>query len=159
MTTVLEKLAIEQMMPPGGPVAALPGPTLLAVLLTPGAWWRRSRQEGEAPGWKGVARPPRALLLAVLLANVAPEPTRRDASLHRARSGQVSHHLPVSDLRFRALCPLCEFGDVQSEAAVRGAGKTILCTGCIGVSPWARSSAEKMKKVRRPLRWGDMVAA
>lgn len=151
MTTVLEKLAIEQMMPPGGPVAALPGPTLLAVLLTPGAWWRRSRQEDEAPGWKGVARPPRALLLAVLLANVAPEPTQRDASLHRARSGQVSHLLPVSDLRFRALCPLCEFGDGHCDAAVRGTGNTIPGTECFVASQWAPNCAEKMKKVRRSL--------
>jgi uncharacterized membrane protein len=71
-TTVLEKLAIDHMTPPSGPVVALIGTCLMVVLLTPGAWWMRSRDGTKDPKWKGVARHSRALSLAILIAGIAP---------------------------------------------------------------------------------------
>ena len=74
ITTVLEKLAIEHMSPPSGPLVALPGTFLMVLLLTPGAL--RSSQEEAAPvkqkWWKGLRAHSRAFVLAVLIAGVAP---------------------------------------------------------------------------------------
>jgi bacterial/archaeal transporter family protein len=73
-TTVLEKLAIEHMTPPSGPVVALLGTFLLVLLLTPGAL-RSSGNEAtrvQQNGWKGLRAHPRALALAVLIAGIAP---------------------------------------------------------------------------------------
>ncbi len=73
-TTVLEKLAIEHMAPPSGPVVALLGTFLMVLLLTPGAL-RFSDQEGPAVHqnrWKGLHAHPRALVLAVLIVGIAP---------------------------------------------------------------------------------------
>ncbi len=71
-TTVLEKLAIDHMVPRSGPVVALLGTVLLVVLLTPGAL-RSKPQEGTAEHkWKGLAAHPRALSLAVFIAGIAP---------------------------------------------------------------------------------------
>src|SRR5712691_3507245 len=71
-TTVLEKLAIDHMTPPSGPVVALLETFFLVVLLTPQVWRTRSREGNREYRWKGVARHPRALWLAVLIAGVAP---------------------------------------------------------------------------------------
>jgi drug/metabolite transporter (DMT)-like permease len=71
-TTVLEKLAIDHMTPPSGPVIALLGTCLMVVLLTPGAWWIRSREGIKEPRWEGLAAHPRALLLAICIAGIAP---------------------------------------------------------------------------------------
>ena len=74
MTTVLEKLAIEHMTPPSGPVVALLGTLLLVLLLTPGAL-RSSGDEArpsQQNGRKGVCTHPRALATAVLIAGIAP---------------------------------------------------------------------------------------
>ena len=73
-TTVLEKLAIEHMTPPSGPVVALFGTFLMVLLLTPAAF-RASGREG-VPGhenrWKGLAAHPRALAASALIAGIAP---------------------------------------------------------------------------------------
>ena len=71
-TTVLEKLAIDHMTPPSGPVVALLGTFLVVALLTPGALWTRSRQGVQERRWKGLAAHPRALSLAILIAGIAP---------------------------------------------------------------------------------------
>ena len=47
-TTVLEKLAIEHVTPPNGPLVALLGTALLVVLLTPGAFWSSRRTDASA---------------------------------------------------------------------------------------------------------------
>lgn len=73
-TTVLEKLAIDHMTPPSGPVVALFGTVLLVLLLTPGAF--RSSQENKPAQFtgrfRGLRAHPRALGGAILLAGVAP---------------------------------------------------------------------------------------
>ncbi len=71
-TTVLEKLAIDHMTPPSGPVVALLGTFLMVALLTPGALWTRSREGTQEHRWKGLAAHPRALSLAILMAGIAP---------------------------------------------------------------------------------------
>jgi len=71
-TTVLEKLAINHMTPPSGPLVALLGTCLLVILLTPGALRLRPHKEEKKNRWKGIAAHPRALLLAVLIAGLAP---------------------------------------------------------------------------------------
>src|SRR6266852_1161380 len=50
MTTVLEKLAIEHVTPPSGPLVALLGTALLVVLLTPGAFWSSRRTDASTSG-------------------------------------------------------------------------------------------------------------
>jgi drug/metabolite transporter (DMT)-like permease len=73
-TTVLEKLAIDHMRPPSGPVVALFGTLLLVLFLTPGAF-RRARRAGadrDENRWKGLLAHPRALALAALIAGMAP---------------------------------------------------------------------------------------
>jgi drug/metabolite transporter (DMT)-like permease len=73
-TTVLEKLAIEHVTPPSGPLVALLGTFLLVVLLTPGAI-RPSQPEkpSSARGtWQGLRTHPRTLFAAIVLAGVAP---------------------------------------------------------------------------------------
>ena len=73
-TTVLEKLAIEHMIPPSGPAVALLGTFLLVLLLTPGAF-RSSGHEARPSrhsGWKGLHTHPRALATAALIAGIAP---------------------------------------------------------------------------------------
>lgn len=73
-TTVLEKLSIDHMSPPSGPVVALLGTFLLVVLLTPGTF-RRSEPGEPSPArgtWYGLRAHPRPLFAAILLAGVAP---------------------------------------------------------------------------------------
>ena len=73
-TTVLEKLAIEHVTPRSGPLVALLGTFLLAVLLTPGVL-RPSQQEKPSSSrgtWQGLRTHPRALFAAIALAGVAP---------------------------------------------------------------------------------------
>jgi drug/metabolite transporter (DMT)-like permease len=73
-TTVLEKLAIEHMTPPSGPFVALTGTVLTVVLLTPYALAlsRKTDIPEKKRGWQGLRFHPRALLLAVLIAGIAP---------------------------------------------------------------------------------------
>ena len=73
-TTVLEKLSIDHMSPPSGPVVALLGTFLMVLLLTPGAF-RFSGNETtpvHQNGWKGLLAHPRVLVSAVLIAGIAP---------------------------------------------------------------------------------------
>jgi drug/metabolite transporter (DMT)-like permease len=73
-TTVLEKLSIDHMSPPSGPVVALLGTFLMVLLLTPGAF-RFSGNEttpGHQNRWKGLLAHPRVLVSAVLIAGIAP---------------------------------------------------------------------------------------
>src|SRR5205085_387359 len=73
-TTVLEKLAIDHLSPPSGPLVALLGTILLVMLLTPGIWFSHRNNEHHAPvdSWKGFRMHPRALISAVILSGVAP---------------------------------------------------------------------------------------
>ena len=73
-TTVLEKLAIEHTTPQSGSFVALTGTVLMVVLLTPGAFFASGTTDtGEQKrGWYGLRVHPRALLLAVLIAGIAP---------------------------------------------------------------------------------------
>jgi uncharacterized membrane protein len=73
-TTVLEKLAIEHMTPPSGPFVALTGTVLMVVFLTPNAFVSSGKTETpeKKKGWQGLHFHPRALLLAVLIAGIAP---------------------------------------------------------------------------------------
>jgi drug/metabolite transporter (DMT)-like permease len=71
-STVLEKLAIDHMMPPSGPAVALLSTVLLVLSLCPPALRSRRQAEGEQHGWRGIARHPRAFVLAALLAGTAP---------------------------------------------------------------------------------------
>lgn len=73
-TTVLEKLSIDHMTPPSGPVVALLGTFLMVLLLTPGTL-RPVHWEGLATDQdrrKGLRTHPRAVVLAVLIAGIAP---------------------------------------------------------------------------------------
>ncbi len=73
-TTVLEKLAIEHVTPPSGPLVALLGTFFLVVLLTPGVF-RLSQPEKPSPTgglWQGLRPHARALTAAIVLAGVAP---------------------------------------------------------------------------------------
>ena len=73
-TTVLEKLAIEHVTPPSGPLVALLGTFLLVILLTPGVF-RSSRPEQPSPTrgtWQGLRSHAQALFAAIALAGVAP---------------------------------------------------------------------------------------
>ncbi len=74
ITTVLEKLSIEHMAPPSGPVIALLGTFLMVLLLTPGALRSADREGPSAPQdkWKGLRAHPRTLALVVLIAGIAP---------------------------------------------------------------------------------------
>src|SRR5258708_6069045 len=74
ITTVLEKLSIEHMAPPSGPVIALLGTFLMVLLLTPGALRSADREGPSAPQdkWKGLRAHPRTLALVVLIAGMAP---------------------------------------------------------------------------------------
>ncbi len=80
-TTVLEKLAIEHVRPPSGPLVALVGTTITVVLLTPNALAPLFRSDNSATradtskqpglfGGLGVHRP--ALLAAAIIAGIAP---------------------------------------------------------------------------------------
>jgi drug/metabolite transporter (DMT)-like permease len=73
-TTVLEKLAIEHMTPPSGPFVALTGTVLLVLFLTPNAFLSSEKTDagGQKRGWDGLRLHPRAFLLAVGLAGIAP---------------------------------------------------------------------------------------
>jgi uncharacterized membrane protein len=73
-TTVLEKLAIDHMTPPSGPVVALVGTFLLVALLTPEALRStRAEEPSRATGpWQGLRTHLRALAAAVMLTGVAP---------------------------------------------------------------------------------------
>jgi len=73
-TTVLEKLAIEHMTPPSGPFVALTGTLLLVLFLTPNAFFSAGKTDagGQKQGWDGLRLHPRALLLAVGIAGIAP---------------------------------------------------------------------------------------
>jgi drug/metabolite transporter (DMT)-like permease len=73
-TTVLEKLSIDHMSPPSGPLVALLGTFLMVLLLTPGAF-RSSRNEARKSHqntWRGLRAHPCTLSLAVLIAGLAP---------------------------------------------------------------------------------------
>jgi len=74
ITTVFEKLAIEHVTPQSGPFVALAGTVLMVALLTPGAFFAggRTRTPEQKRGWSGLHMHPRALLLAVLIAGIAP---------------------------------------------------------------------------------------
>ena len=74
MTTVLEKLAIEHVTPPNGPLVALLGTALLVVLLTPSAFWSSRRTYASAPRQTGgeLRRHTAMFLVAALIAGVAP---------------------------------------------------------------------------------------
>jgi len=80
-TTVLEKLAIEHVRPPSGPLVALVGTTITVVLLTPNALAPLFRPDNSATradtlkqpglfGGLGAHRP--ALLAAAIIAGIAP---------------------------------------------------------------------------------------
>ena len=71
-TTVLEKLAIDHMTPPSGPLVATFSTFLLVLMLWASALWSRRHADGEQRGWKGVARHPHVFMLASLLAGIAP---------------------------------------------------------------------------------------
>jgi uncharacterized membrane protein len=73
-TTVLEKLAIEHMTPRSGPFVALAGTALMVVLLTPNAFLSSGKTNlpEEKRGLHGLRFHPRALLVAVLIAGLAP---------------------------------------------------------------------------------------
>ena len=73
-TTVLEKLAIEHMRPPNGPFVALTGTALMVALLTPNAFLAPGKTDTpeENRGLRGLLLHPRALLLALLIAGIAP---------------------------------------------------------------------------------------
>ena len=73
-TAVLEKLAVDHVTPPSGPVVALIGTFLLVALLTPGALRStRAEEPYRATGPRqGLGTHPRALAAAILLAGVAP---------------------------------------------------------------------------------------
>ena len=74
ITTVLEKLAIEQLSPPSGPAVALLSTLLLVLLLTPGAL-RPSKKAGAQVAQhrgQGLHAHSRAFVLAVLIAGIAP---------------------------------------------------------------------------------------
>ena len=74
MTTVLEKLAIEHVTPPNGPLVALLGTVLLVALLTPGAFWSSRRTDASALGrtWGELRRHKVTFVVAALIAGVAP---------------------------------------------------------------------------------------
>ncbi len=73
-TTVLEKLAIEHMAPPSGPVVALLQTLLMVLLLTPGALRSADREQPtiHQNRWKGLRAHPHAFALAALIAGIAP---------------------------------------------------------------------------------------
>ncbi len=74
MTTVLEKLAIEHVTPPNGPLVALLGTVLLVALLTPGAFWssRRTNASASRRTWGELRRHAATFVVAALIAGVAP---------------------------------------------------------------------------------------
>jgi len=74
VTTVLEKLAIEHVTPPSGPLVALLGTALLVVLLTPGAFWSSKRTDASTSRgtWGGLRTHARIFMVAALIAGVAP---------------------------------------------------------------------------------------
>lgn len=73
ITTVLEKLSIDHISPSSGPVVALFGTFLMVVLLTPGAFrGPKEVSSAQQSGWKGLRAHPRAIVLAVLIAGIAP---------------------------------------------------------------------------------------
>lgn len=73
-TTVLEKLAIEHTKPQSGSFVALTGTVLMVALLTPSAFFRSDKTDTaeQKRGLHGLRVHPRALLLAVLIAGIAP---------------------------------------------------------------------------------------
>jgi uncharacterized membrane protein len=73
-TTVLEKLAIDHLSPPSGPLVALLGTGLLVVLLTPSTWLERGRDTHQTAtgSWRGLRAHPRALISAIALSGIAP---------------------------------------------------------------------------------------
>jgi uncharacterized membrane protein len=72
-TTVLEKLAIEQVTPPSGPAVALLSTVLLVFFLTPGVL-RSPKAANPATQHRGAGlrTHPRAFTLAMLIAGIAP---------------------------------------------------------------------------------------
>jgi drug/metabolite transporter (DMT)-like permease len=80
-TTVLEKLAIEHVMPPNGPLVALISTALTVLLLTPNAIFALSRSSrtaspgetlGQKKGIGGLRAQLRTFLVAVTIAGIAP---------------------------------------------------------------------------------------
>ncbi len=81
ITTVLEKLAIEHVNPPSGPLVALLGTVITVIMLTPNALLPFVRHDTNTPStgtskkqvaFGGLAAHPRAFLAAALIAGVAP---------------------------------------------------------------------------------------
>ncbi len=74
VTTVLEKLAIEHVTPPSGPLVALLGTALLVVLLTPGAFWSAKQTDASASRgtWGGLRSRAGTFMVAAVIAGVAP---------------------------------------------------------------------------------------
>src|SRR5260370_371872 len=74
ITTVLEKLAIEHVTPPSGPLVALAGTLLTVTLPTPSAFFSQRRADVPAPKQPlgGLGRHRRAYFGAVLIAGIAP---------------------------------------------------------------------------------------
>jgi len=74
VTTVLEKLAIEHVTPPSGPLVALLGTALLVVLLTPGAFWSSRRTDALASRgtWGGLRIRAGTFMVVAVIAGVAP---------------------------------------------------------------------------------------
>src|SRR5206468_8916826 len=62
------------MTPPSGPFVALTGTLLLVLFLTPNAFLssRQTDAEEQKKGWDGLRIHPRAFLLAVVIAGIAP---------------------------------------------------------------------------------------
>lgn len=73
-TAVVEKLSIDHMFPPSGPVVALIGTFFMVLLLTPTAFrYPENKTTGNSQSrWAGLRAHPRALSLAVLIAGIAP---------------------------------------------------------------------------------------
>jgi hypothetical protein len=67
---VLEKLAIDHLTSPSGPLVALLGTCLMAVLLTPGALRSRQHEEAKESRWQGLALHPWAPSLAMHIAGL-----------------------------------------------------------------------------------------
>ncbi len=74
ITTVLEKLAIEHVSPPSGPLVALASTLLTVLLLTPGALWTRRGmgKPGQPHPWAGLGAHRHAFFTAALIAGIAP---------------------------------------------------------------------------------------
>lgn len=79
-TTVLEKLAIQHVTPPNGPLVALAGTFIMTLFLTPNAFRARRRPKPDSPvqagvpqrGFQGLRLHVRIFILAAMIAGIAP---------------------------------------------------------------------------------------